>query len=132
MHAPVNENAALIRRLFDAFAAGDLETINQALAADVQSHTPGHSQLAGTVVGREAVIAHLGRSRELSAGTYRIEIEDILGGEGHAAAVYRGLGARHGRQLDLRHIALYRIEHSRIAEIWFTPLDQNSFDQFWS
>lgn len=74
----VNENAELIRRLFDAFAAGDLETINQALAANDQSRTPGQSQLAGTVVGREAVIAQLGRSREVSEGSYRIEVEDFL------------------------------------------------------
>jgi ketosteroid isomerase-like protein len=128
----MNENADLIRRLFGAFAAGDLETINQALADGVQSHTPGESLIAGTAVGREAVIAQLGRSRELSGGTYRIEVEDVLGGETHAAAVYRGRATRDGRSLDLRHIALYRIEHGRITKIWFTPLDQTAFDRFWS
>jgi ketosteroid isomerase-like protein len=129
---PVNENADLIRRLFGAFAAGDLEAIHAALADTVRSHTPGESRLAGTVVGREAVVAHLGRSRELSDGTYEVQVEDVLGGDGHAAAVYRGQARRSGRQLDVRHIALYRIERGRIAEIWFTPLDQTAFDEFWS
>jgi len=128
----VSENAELIGRLFRAFGDSDLQTIKESLAKSVQSHTPGRSQLAGTASGREAVIAQLGKSRELSGGTYRITVEDTLGGEAHAAVVYRGRATRGGRSLDLLHIALYRIDQEQIQEIWFTPLDQAAFDEFWS
>jgi ketosteroid isomerase-like protein len=128
----VNDNAQLLERFFDAFATGRFDVIEASLADDVRSHTPGHSRLAGTREGRDAVLAHLGRSRELSDGTYRIEIEDLLGGEHHAAVVYRGTASRLGRELDLRHVALYAIEDGRVTEIWFTPLDQDVFDAFWS
>lgn len=128
----MNEHAELLRTLFDAFERRDLAAIEAALADDVQSHTPGSSPLAGTARGRDAVLVQLGRARELSAGTYRIEVEDVLGGDGHAAVVYRGTAERAGRRLDLRHLALYAVRDGRIAEIWFTPLDQATFDEFWS
>jgi ketosteroid isomerase-like protein len=128
----MNDHADLIRRLFVAFGARDFDAINHALAEDVRSHTPGASRLGGTVAGRDAVVAHLGRAGELSGGTYRIEVEDVLGGDDHAAVVYRGRATRGDRTLDLRHVALYRIERGQVSEIWFTPLDQAAFDRFWT
>lgn len=129
---PMSSHVELLRRLFDAFDQQDLETIESALSEDVRSHTPGDNALAGTARGRAAVLAQLGRSRELSGGTYRIEVEDWLGGAAHAAVVYRGTAQRAGRALDLRHVALYEIRGGRISEIWFTPLDQAAFDEFWA
>jgi len=128
----MSSNAALLRRLFAAFAADDLEEINRALAPAARSHTPGDSLLGGTAEGREAVIQKLRRPGELSDGTYEIEVLDILDGERHAAVVYRGTAKRAGRELDLVHVALYEISGAQITEVWFQPLDQDQFDNFWS
>lgn len=126
------DNADLIAALFDAFARRDLAAIEAALSPDVRSHTPGTNLLAGTAAGREAVLEQLGRSAELTDGTYKVEVEDMMAGKRHAAALYRATGEREGRSLDLQHLALYRIEGDRVAEVWFTPLDQATFDEFWS
>lgn len=125
-------NARLLRDLFAAFEVGDLATITGALAEDVRWHTPGSSLLAGSPAGRDAVLVQLGRGRELSGGTYRIEVLDVLAGDHHAAVVYRGTGEREGRVLDLEHVALYRIADGVVTEVFIEPLDQPAFDAFWS
>lgn len=128
----MSEHVDLLRRLFRAFADGDAQTIEAALAPDVRAHTPGRNVLSGTVEGRSAVLQQLGRSGQLTGGTYRIEVEDVMGGDGHASVLYRATGAREGRKLDVRHLALYAIDAGHITEIWFVPLDQPAFDAFWA
>ena len=41
------DNAALLRRVLDAFKEGDMETVSGAFAEDAVWHLPGKSQLAG-------------------------------------------------------------------------------------
>ncbi|MDQ3725856.1 MAG: nuclear transport factor 2 family protein [Actinomycetota bacterium] len=125
-------NAQLLRRLFDAFAAGDRETVVAGFAEDVVWRTPGSSELAGEYVGRDAVLAQLGRSHQLTEGTYRIEVEEIMSGDRHATVLYRGTGSRNDRRLDLRHLALYEIAEGAIRNVWVVPLDQRAFDEFWA
>ncbi len=125
-------NAQLLRRLFDAFAAGDREAVVAGFADDVTWRTPGSSQLAGEFVGRDAVLAQLGRSAQLTDGTYRVEVEEIMPGDHHASVLYRGTGSRNGRRLDLRHLALYEIAAGAIRNVWIAPLDQRAFDEFWA
>jgi ketosteroid isomerase-like protein len=128
----MSSNADVLRAFFAAFTGGDVAAIEHLLSPDARSHTPGNSLLAGHRSGRDEVLAHLGRSGELSGGTYRLEMLDVLDGEHHAAAVYRGTAEREGRSLDVVHVALYAIADGRITEAWFTPLDQDRFDEFWS
>lgn len=127
-----HENANILKRLFDAFASRDLDAISAGLAEDVSWHTPGRSQLAGEHVGRDAVLAHLSHSAELSEGSYRIEIEDIMASDRHASVLYRATGSRQGRHLDLRHLALYEVANEMVQAVWVTPFDQLAFDAFWA
>ncbi|MBW2667164.1 MAG: hypothetical protein JRE13_12810 [Deltaproteobacteria bacterium] len=41
-------------------------------------------------------------------------------------------GLRGERKLDTDYILIFRIEESRIAEIWAVPRDQYAVDEFWS
>jgi hypothetical protein len=49
--------------------------------------TFGCSQLAGEFAGREAVLAQLARSGELSGGTYRVAVEDVMASDSHACVL---------------------------------------------
>ena len=125
-------NGEVLRRLLTAFAERDVAAMAERLAEDVRWHTPGSSKLAGNPEGREAVLAQLAKSGQLSGGTYRVELVDLLEGEDHAAMVYRGTATREGRSLDLLHLGLYRIAGGRVQEVWIEPLDQEAFDAFWA
>jgi uncharacterized protein len=129
---PEHPNARLLRELFAAFEGGDIERIGASFTEDVRWTTAGCSQLAGEFAGREAVLAQLARSGELSGGTYRVAVEHVMASDSHACVLYRGTGSRLGRSLDLRHLALYDIADGKISAVRVAPLDQTAFDEFWS
>jgi ketosteroid isomerase-like protein len=123
--------ASLLRRLFEAFEAGDMDAIGARYAEDIRWHMPGQSLLAGDYVGRAAVMEHLNRYIELT-DSYRVEILDLMAGERHATSLYRVTGSRLDRELDMQLITLYAIADSAVQEVWVLPMDQATFDGFWS
>ena len=56
-------NAEPIRKSFDAFARGDMETMRSLVAEDTVRHIPGRGPLAGDHRGRDAVFEMFGRCR---------------------------------------------------------------------
>ncbi len=129
----MHENAALLRRLFDAFAQRDVDVVAALLADDVVWTVPGEMPVAGVHRGRRPVVRFLGQTSRLTEGTYRSELRYALGGEGRAVAVYRATGRRpDGRALDLDQILLCRIEDGRLVEVRAVPTDQAAFEAFWA
>ena len=58
-----DENAAVVRRGYEAFNAGDIKALNEMFDESAVWHAPGHTSLAGDHEGREATFAYLGRAR---------------------------------------------------------------------
>ena len=54
-----NSNADLIQRTYQAFGAGDLDTVLGILDPEVAWHVPGHSQLSGAYKGHDQVVGVL-------------------------------------------------------------------------
>ena len=129
MHA----NAALLRRLFDAFADRDVAVVAALLAEDVVWTVPGDVPVAGEHRGRRPVVRFLGQTSRLTEGTYRSELRYALGDGDRAVAVYRATGRRpDGRTLDLDLILLCRVEDGRLVEVRAVPTDQAAFEAFWA
>jgi ketosteroid isomerase-like protein len=126
-------NAALVRRLLDAFARRDLETILAVVPEDVVWHFPGRrGRLAGTHRGRDAVLAFLAAVQELTAGTFHLDLLDVTASDAHAVALFRGHGERDGRRLDNPTSLVMRIEAGRIVEVREFVWDLFHVDEFWS
>ncbi len=125
-------NAERTRRGFRAFVERDVATISELLREDVVWTIPGRSGLAGRFEGRDAALGALRQAVVLSDGTYRTELEDVIADDEHVVAVYRALGTRGGRELDLRQALLCRVEDGRWVEVRALPFDQYAFDEFWS
>lgn len=125
-------NAELLRAVLAAFAARDMSALSLLVAEDVVWHTPGRNLLSGDRSGRDDVVAHLGRVIELTDGTYRAELLDILASDARAAAFYRATGRRAGRNLDVHVLLLCEIRDQQIAKAFATPLDQHAFDTFFA
>jgi ketosteroid isomerase-like protein len=129
MHA----NAALLRRLFDAFARRDAGVVFELLGEDVVWTVPGDVPVAGEHRGRRPVVRFLGQTSRLTEGTYRGELRYALGGDDRAVAVYRATGRRpDGRTIDLDQILLCRVEEGRLVEVTAVPTDQAVFEAFWA
>lgn len=126
-------NAIRVRELFDAFAAGDVETIRAVIPEHAVWHFPGaRGQLAGTHRGRDAIFAFLLRVRALTGGTFHVELIDVVANDVHAVALFRGRAERDGKTLDNPTCLRMRIVDGQVAEVWEFVWDLFSVDEFWS
>ncbi|HEY5641112.1 MAG TPA: nuclear transport factor 2 family protein [Dehalococcoidia bacterium] len=126
-------NEDLIRGWFAAQARGEEATVRSALADGILWRVPGRSPLSADYRGPDEVLAFLARPRELSNGTVRPQILEIMAGDGYAVALVRVYAEREGKKLDGSLQAwTFRIVDGRIAEFWFLVEDRYEVDAFWS
>jgi hypothetical protein len=125
-------NATLVRRGYEAFAKGDVATLTEVFSEDVVWHQPGTNLLSGEYSGRDAVLAFLGRLAQLSGGTFRVELHDLLANEQHGAALSRQTASRQGKQLDALVVQVYHVRDGKVTEAWNFFQDQRRYDEFWS
>jgi hypothetical protein len=126
-------NAALIRNLFAAFRARDIESIRNAIAESAVWHFPGRTgKLSGAHSGHAGIFGFLGRVSELSAGSFELELEEVLANDRFAVACFRGRARRAGRELDNPTCLKIRLDGGRATEIWEFVWDLYAVDAFWS
>jgi ketosteroid isomerase-like protein len=125
-------NEELVRSAFDAFAEGDTDTLRELMDQDVVWHVPGRNQLSGDHRGVDAILGFLARTMELTGGTFRAELHDVVANDEHAVALYVSRGEREGRTLETRDVLVIHIRNGKLAETWLSPGDQYAYDEFLS
>ncbi len=125
-------NIALLRGGYAAFNSGDMETLDGLFADDIAWHTAGRSPLSGDKAGKEEVFAFFGNLMELSSGTFRVEVHDILANDEHCVVLTHETASRDGRMLDAHDVHTFHMSEGKVTEFWDSPVDQYAFDEFWS
>ena len=129
---PAAENAALARRIFDAFARKNGLALRDVFADDAVWTVPGSGVMAGEYRGRDQIFRFLGRLSKETGGTYSSRLIDVLASDDRAAALYRASGARHGRSLDLDQVLLFTVRGGVVTEVVALPSDPDAFESFWA
>ena len=124
-------NEELVRRGYQAFATGDIATLNELFADDIVWHAPGRSQLAGTYRGKEEVFATFQKVAELSGGTFKLDIHAVLADDEHAVVLARATAEREGKKLDDKSVQVFHIKDGKVTEQWLHPGDTYASDAFW-
>jgi ketosteroid isomerase-like protein len=126
-------NALRVRELFDAFHRSDVAKILEAIPADAVWHFPGRAgKLAGEHRGRDAILTFLANVQALTAGTFHLELIDVVANDRHAVALFRGRATRGGKVLDNPTCLRMRFENGRLTEVWEFVWDLYHVDEFWS
>ncbi|MEX2160100.1 MAG: nuclear transport factor 2 family protein [Dehalococcoidia bacterium] len=129
----MHPNIELVRRFHEAQRQADAPVLMGLLADDAIWHVPSKNLLSRDYHGRAEVAGFFGKARELSGGTVRTELIDVLGGDDFAIALVRVFAEREGKKLSGEFQAFtYRIESGKIAEFWFLVEDRYAVDAFWS
>ena len=124
-------NAALARTMVDAFQNGDLATVGGCFADDAVWDLPGRSTVAGEYKGPDAIVGFLAKAFELSGGTLRLEVVNILGSDWGAVQVQHVRAAHNGRTLDCVEVLAHQIVDGKIVRTYHRP-DQYAIDAFFS
>src|SRR5215216_633343 len=117
-------NEDLTRRGFDAFAKGDVDTLRALFDQDAVWHMPGRNQLSGDHRGMDAILGLFAKIAELSGGTFRIDLHDVLANDEHAVAIYATRGEREGRTLENKNVLVSHIRNGKLVEAWLFDDDQ--------
>ncbi len=125
-------NAALVRRIMEAFANKEGFALRECFAEDAVWHVPGAGVMSGTYRGRSEIFRFLARLPKLTGGTYRSEFVDALASEERGAGLYRALGEREGRTLDQHQLLLFTIRDDLVVEVVALPSDPLAFEAFWA
>jgi uncharacterized protein len=124
------EDAALVRRGYEAFIAGDMEWMNQHLHENIVWHNPGNSVLAGDYRGREEVLAFFARSVQIALPEF--DIHDIVASDDHVVAIltmnWRKNGT--GETYQTRNAQVFHVEKEQALEVWTLAEDIEGFDRF--
>lgn len=124
-HDAEHPNATAYRQAAAAFRAGDLETIEKLVAADVVWHVPGDAPLAGDLRGREALLAFLTRVAELG---FWLREHDVFGNDVHVCALSEMGATRPGVDVSTRVVSIFHFSNGRQVERWFYPQDMGTWN----
>ncbi len=125
-------NEDLIRRGYDAFSSGDMQTVDELLADDVVWHIPGRSTVSGDYRGKQDVIGFFGKLIEMTGGTFKLEVHDVLANDEHGVVLVRATAERDGKTFDDRGAQVLHIEGGKVKEFWGHGWDHHAADEFWS
>jgi ketosteroid isomerase-like protein len=126
-------NETLVRDGIAAFSRGDLDALRtQYFAEDIRWHFPGQSVVGGDYEGVDRVIEMFGKLAELSGGTHRVELHDVIANDDHAVALHATRGERAGKGLEINAVQIFHIRDGKISEAWTMHSDLYAVDEFWS
>ena len=125
-------NEELVRTAFDAFAKGDVDTLRESMDQDAVWYVPGRNQLSGDHRGVDAILGFFAKTMELSGGTFRIDLHDVVANDEHAVAIYVTRGEREGRTLENRTVLVSHVRNGKFTESWLMSDDQYAADEFFS
>ena len=129
MAASVDEQIALMRRGYDAFSRGDMDSLRQTWTEDIVWHAGGRNRLSGEKRGADAVIAYFGQVIEASGGTFRVELHDVVANEGHVVSLHTATAERDGRRISVHGVLVAHARDGKLAEIWEHADDSRALDE---
>ncbi len=129
----MHPNEEIVRKLFSAFDSQDMTTIDALLADDVVWNAPGRGTNSGVRRGKQELFAVMLRLGELTGGTLRGEIHDVLANDDHVVVLQTTRVERAGRApLRDREAIVLHVRNGRVVEVWEHPGDLHAMDAFFS
>ncbi|MCL7426994.1 nuclear transport factor 2 family protein [Streptomyces sp. YS415] len=127
-------HATLVRKGYEAFQRGDMDTLRSMMTGDCTHHVPGSHPLAGDYKGIDSILdGYYGRLHSETGGSFRVELRDVLvDGRGHAMSVHRFTADRQGKHIDESGGIVFRIVGDKMTDLDECVADMDKADDFWT
>ncbi|WP_104043458.1 nuclear transport factor 2 family protein [Arthrobacter sp. ZGTC412] len=126
------EDAAVVRRGYEAFNGGDMETLMGLFADDAVYHVGGSGGLAGDKQGKKAIMAYFAELFTLSGGTAKVELQDVIAGERHTVSVQSAEAQRNGKSMKQNGVLVFTLRDGKVTEVREFQEDTAKATDFWS
>jgi ketosteroid isomerase-like protein len=125
-------NTELLEKVYTDFAKGDFAAALSALPAQMTFQISGKSLLAGKYDKSSFLTGYLTKLKELSGGTFQLEVHDILASDRHATVLVTSRLTRAGKPVELRGVHVWRFEKGQAVAWYEYPRDLYQFDAIWA
>ncbi|QIJ62522.1 nuclear transport factor 2 family protein [Streptomyces sp. JB150] len=126
-------HAQLVRKGFEAFTRGDMDTLRGLMTADCTHHVPGTHPMSGDFKGQDAIIDMYRRMGETTGGNMRVELRGVaVDGRGHAVGMALFTADRDGKHIEDFGALVFRIVGDKISDIDECVQDMDASNDFWS
>jgi uncharacterized protein len=127
------ENLEIMRRGYEAFNAGDMDTLNEVFDESIVWHLPGRSSMAKDYEGRDATLAYFGQLGEKTDGTFQAELQQLFAGDDdRVVGLQRSTGQRDGKSLDVGNCIVFELKDGKVVDGREHFNDLYAWDEFWS
>jgi ketosteroid isomerase-like protein len=119
------------RRAYEAFATADMKTVGELMADDVVWHVSGNNPISGEYKGKDAVFGFFGKLMQLTGGTFKLEVHDILANDDHSVTLVRETAEIAGKKWDGKSVHISHPDsEGRVKEFWSFSENQTAADDF--
>jgi uncharacterized protein len=126
-------NEILVREGYAAFQTGDLDALQRQWTDDIRWHTPGRGPLSGDYEGAQQVLQLFAELFQLSGGTFRFDLHDVLANDEHVVGLLTIHAERAGKPpLNDNMTQIFHIRDGKISEVWTQQTDLQASEEFWS
>ncbi len=130
--ATETQNVAVVRRGYEAFAKGDIETLKTLFTPNAIWHSVGAGVLPGNYRGLQAILGFFGQLANETQGTVRAELQTVAASGDHVFALHRNRGERKGKTVDTKSVLVFKVEKGVVTEVAEFPFDHPAEVRFWS
>lgn len=126
------QNARLVRELYEARERGDLEGVRSVLAEDIVWREPNvGGEHDGEHRGPEAVLEMLGDAKKRTGGTFRLFAREVVANGEHAVAMVDWAAEVGSERLEGKEVAVYRVRGGKVVEASFHQDNVDLDRRFW-
>lgn len=125
-------NEDLLRRGYEAFASGDMNTVFEIFDAGIVWHVGGSNQTSGDYHGHQEVMGFFGKLMELSGGSFHLDVHDILADDAHGVVMVTAHAERDGQTLVAKEANVWHLAGGKATEFWALADDQAALDKFFA
>jgi uncharacterized protein len=121
-------NEDLLRRGYQAFSTGDMDTVLSLMADDIAWHLGPGEAFPGDYHGPQEVLGMFGRLMQASGGTYRADLHEVLANDTHGVVLINASAEKDGRMLIGRAIHVWHLAGGKATEHWAMVDPPGAFD----
>ncbi len=128
----MHPNGKTIKEAYDAFGRGDMPTVFGILDKGIQWHVPGQSRLSGDYRGHDEVMGFFKKCMELSEGTLRIDVHDLVANDSTVFVLCTVSATRASQRGEFLEVHFWRMVNGRPVEFREFQGDEYTENKFWT
>lgn len=126
------QNIAIIRRGYEAFSKGDIETLKTLFSPNAMWRQPEMGVLKGDYKGIPAILQFFGQLAQETQGSVHVEPQAMAASGDHVFVWERFTGKRKGQTLETTEVIIFKLDKGVVAEAITFQSNYPAFAKFWS